>query len=136
MALAIGRKTSRKEDGAYSLLGLFKVNMPLLYGEGEDAFRRLQETIIQRRSTWSLFVHKGKSLLADSIDNFAMHNETRYLTRRYKAIEEGYITSYVPLYRMEKIRAPGTWAKAVTNRGVEMQATYLEVENFNKQYAN
>jgi hypothetical protein len=30
----------------YSLLGLFDVNMPLLYGEGHKAFYRLQEEII------------------------------------------------------------------------------------------
>jgi hypothetical protein len=34
----------REEDNAYSLLGIFKVHMPLIYGEGKDnAFRRLRE---------------------------------------------------------------------------------------------
>ncbi|KAF2797789.1 hypothetical protein K505DRAFT_234729, partial [Melanomma pulvis-pyrius CBS 109.77] len=28
-------------------LGIFQVNMPLLYGEGEKAFLRLQDTILQ-----------------------------------------------------------------------------------------
>ncbi|KAI0389424.1 HET-domain-containing protein [Xylariaceae sp. FL0594] len=46
MSWAAGRKTSRKEDMAYCLLGLLDVNMPLLYGEGTKAFRRLQEQII------------------------------------------------------------------------------------------
>ncbi|KAK4171520.1 HET-domain-containing protein, partial [Triangularia setosa] len=40
------RKTARKEDKAYSLFGIFDVQMPLLYGEGEDkAFGRLREEI-------------------------------------------------------------------------------------------
>ena len=40
------RETRRREDKAYSLLGIFDVCMPLLYGEGrEKAFRRLQEEI-------------------------------------------------------------------------------------------
>lgn len=39
------RKTTRTEDMAYCLLGIFDVNMPLLYGEGERAFLRLQEEI-------------------------------------------------------------------------------------------
>jgi hypothetical protein len=40
------RDTTREEDKAYSLLGIFDVHMPLLYGEGEKrAFRRLQEEI-------------------------------------------------------------------------------------------
>ncbi|KAK4451027.1 hypothetical protein QBC34DRAFT_61486 [Podospora aff. communis PSN243] len=40
------RNTTRKEDKAYSLFGIFDVCMPLLYGEGEDrAFERLREEI-------------------------------------------------------------------------------------------
>lgn len=50
MAWASGRVTSRLEDQAYCLLGLFDVNIPLLYGEGKKAFVRLQEEIIQSRS--------------------------------------------------------------------------------------
>ena len=34
MSWAARRATSREEDQAYSLLGIFNVNMPLLYGEG------------------------------------------------------------------------------------------------------
>ena len=40
------RDTQREEDRAYSLLGMFNINMPPLYGEGmESAFRRLREEI-------------------------------------------------------------------------------------------
>jgi hypothetical protein len=40
------RETKRQEDQAYSLLGIFNVHMPLLYGEGkENAFVRLREQI-------------------------------------------------------------------------------------------
>lgn len=40
------RKTKREEDAAYSLLGIFDVNMPLIYGEGrKKAFARLQREI-------------------------------------------------------------------------------------------
>lgn len=50
------RRTTRKEDKAYSLLGIFGVYMPLIYGEGEsNAFRRLREEIdkdeLMQRST-------------------------------------------------------------------------------------
>lgn len=47
MAWASTRQTSRVEDMAYCLLGIFGVNMPLLYGEGSRAFVRLQEEIIR-----------------------------------------------------------------------------------------
>jgi hypothetical protein len=43
MSWAARRTTTRAEDMAYCLLGLFSINMPLLYGEGEErAFLRLQ----------------------------------------------------------------------------------------------
>jgi hypothetical protein len=45
MSWAASRETSRVEDHAYSLMGIFDVNMPLLYGEGTKAFSRLQEEI-------------------------------------------------------------------------------------------
>ena len=46
MLWAKTRDTSRKEDKAYSLLGIFDVYMALIYGEGEEnAFKRLQGAI-------------------------------------------------------------------------------------------
>lgn len=46
LSWARNRQTTRKEDQAYSLLGIFNVYMPLIYGEGsENAFVRLQEEI-------------------------------------------------------------------------------------------
>ncbi|KAM0523112.1 hypothetical protein ACHAPE_001604 [Trichoderma viride] len=55
MAWASHRNTTRLEDTAYCLMGLFQVNMPLLYGEGKRAFTRLQEEIIQRTDDQSIF---------------------------------------------------------------------------------
>ena len=46
MSWAAYRKTTLPEDAAYCLLGLFEIHMPLLYGEGERAFIRLQEEIL------------------------------------------------------------------------------------------
>jgi hypothetical protein len=46
MSWAETRETTREEDKAYSLLGIFDVNMPLIYGErGEKALKRLREEI-------------------------------------------------------------------------------------------
>ncbi|KAI5364808.1 putative heterokaryon incompatibility [Septoria linicola] len=56
MSWAARRRTSRSEDIAYCLLGLFNVNMPLLYGEGgTKAFLRLQEEIMQASDDHTLF---------------------------------------------------------------------------------
>lgn len=55
MSWAADRSTSRLEDSAYSLLGLFGINMPMLYGEGGRAFLRLQEEIIKSSTDPSIF---------------------------------------------------------------------------------
>ena len=58
MDWATKRTTTRKEDEAYSLLGIFDVNMPLIYGERERALDRLREQIdrsLQGTNTASLF---------------------------------------------------------------------------------
>lgn len=56
MSWASKRQTTRLEDEAYCLMGLFDVNMPMLYGEGRRAFQRLQEEILKRHEDYSLFV--------------------------------------------------------------------------------
>ncbi|OPB37118.1 hypothetical protein A0O28_0040300 [Trichoderma guizhouense] len=55
MAWAASRQTTRIEDMAYSLLGIFDVNMPMIYGEGSRAFLRLQEEIAKEKNDPSLF---------------------------------------------------------------------------------
>ena len=55
MTWASRRKTTRAEDEAYCLMGIFGVNMPTLYGEGSNAFYRLQEEIMKTSTDASLF---------------------------------------------------------------------------------
>jgi hypothetical protein len=47
MSWAANRNTTREEDIAYCLFGIFDIHMPLQYGEGKKAFRRLQEEILK-----------------------------------------------------------------------------------------
>ncbi|KAK5729792.1 hypothetical protein LTR17_011658 [Elasticomyces elasticus] len=54
MSWASSRESTRTEDQAYALLGIFAVNMPLLYGEGAKAFARLQEQIIAQSDDQSI----------------------------------------------------------------------------------
>lgn len=54
MSWASNRQTTREEDTAYSLMGIFNVTMPLLYGEGIKAFQRLQEAIITQSGDHSI----------------------------------------------------------------------------------
>lgn len=64
MSWAAKRRTTRIEDQAYCLLGLFDVNMPLIYGEGSRAFFRLQEELIRRFDDDSIFMWQGSNLLS------------------------------------------------------------------------
>jgi hypothetical protein len=77
MSWAASRQTTRPKDMAYCLIGLFQVNMPMLYGEGgEQAFIRLQEEIMRDRNDLSLFAWRAKDssthrgILARSPDEF------------------------------------------------------------------
>ncbi|KAI6118495.1 heterokaryon incompatibility protein-domain-containing protein [Pisolithus croceorrhizus] len=75
MSWAAHRKTTRVEDRAYSLMGLFGVNMPMLYGEGRKAFRRLQLEIIRELSDHSIFawrpwIPRAGSVLAEDPSDF------------------------------------------------------------------
>lgn len=56
MSWAAGRRTTRPEDRAYSLMGIFKVHMPVIYGEGvKNAFFRLQLEIMRTSHDQSIF---------------------------------------------------------------------------------
>jgi hypothetical protein len=56
MSWAEGRNTTRIEDRAYCLLGLFDINMPLLYGEGDKSFSRLYEQILNTMQDDTVFL--------------------------------------------------------------------------------
>lgn len=76
MSWASRRSTTREEDKAYCLMGLFNINMPLLYGEGSRAFIRLQEEILKRSEDYTMFAwadfgfYSKSGLLASSPSAF------------------------------------------------------------------
>jgi hypothetical protein len=55
MSWAACRQATREEDIAYSLLGIFQINMTMQYGEGDEAFVRLQKEIMHTSEDLSLF---------------------------------------------------------------------------------
>ncbi|KAF2756488.1 HET-domain-containing protein [Pseudovirgaria hyperparasitica] len=67
MSWAARRKTTRVEDTAYCLMGIFDVNMPLLYGEGNKAFERLQREIMMKSTDRSLLAWR---LEADDVNAY------------------------------------------------------------------
>jgi hypothetical protein len=60
MSWASKRKTTRKEDEAYCLMGIFNLHMPLLYWEGGNAFRRLQLEILANSDDESILAWTTK----------------------------------------------------------------------------
>jgi hypothetical protein len=87
MSWASGRTCTRVEDEAYCLMGLFGVNMPLLYGEGSKAFQRLQAEILKDSDDESIFAwwreritlkeSFGMGLLAPSPQAFKYSSEVQ-----------------------------------------------------------
>ncbi|KAF2181339.1 HET-domain-containing protein [Zopfia rhizophila CBS 207.26] len=82
LSWASNRETTRGEDTAYSLLGLFDVHLAPIYGEGATkAFMRLQEEILRRWNDHSIFIwtpsHESRNfgLLATSPKPFCKHKE-------------------------------------------------------------
>lgn len=109
MSWASRRTTSRDEDMAYCMLGLFSVNMPLLYGEGKRAFIRLQLEIIRKTNDESIFAWTSHPV------------SSGMLTSRpsYFANSGDIVTHYKHL---ERKRAP----YQMTNQGLEFQVPYQE----------
>lgn len=95
MSWAAERQTTRIEDVAYCLMGIFEVNMPLLYGEGRKAFRRLQEEIVKAMgsSDHSIFAFPRGSMPDRDSDflsctpNVFRHSGTVWTIRRYGTSE-------------------------------------------------
>ena len=121
MSWASKRDTTRVEDVAYCLMGLFDINMPLLYGEGEKAFIRLQEEIMKQSDDYSLFAwrsdsdpdqpsdHSGGRLLASSPAAFANSgNVVRLSQLRYLH------TPYTPL--------------TVSNKGIHLTLPVVQAD--------
>ncbi|KAK0639810.1 heterokaryon incompatibility protein-domain-containing protein [Cercophora newfieldiana] len=99
MSWAASRETTRVEDKAYCLLGIFKVNMPLIYGEGARAFPRLQKEIMKTTEDYTMLAwglskylsnkHHWRGVpgavnfdqrrpLADSPNDFEVHNRSQW----------------------------------------------------------
>ncbi|KAF9065579.1 hypothetical protein BDP27DRAFT_1331777 [Rhodocollybia butyracea] len=86
MSWAAGRMTTRIEDRAYSLMGMFAVYMSPIYGEGDHAFIRLQEEILKVSDDHTIFAWKTKrsgsksgGILATSPDVFEASGEYEQL---------------------------------------------------------
>ncbi|KAK8867450.1 HET-domain-containing protein [Apiospora arundinis] len=67
MSWASNRNTTRREDIAYCLMGIFGVNMPLLYGEGDKAFQRLQQEILKDTTDFTILAYETEENATSSL---------------------------------------------------------------------
>ncbi|KAL8786805.1 MAG: hypothetical protein Q9195_008063 [Heterodermia aff. obscurata] len=112
MSWASRRYTSREEDMAYSLLGLFNINMPLLYGEGDNAFYRLQCEIIQSSTDESIFAWKD-----------SRYRQSGLLAKSPSAFTES--NDIVPIYAKALSRPP----YYITNKGLAIEFVVCTIWN-------
>ncbi|KAI8626776.1 hypothetical protein F5Y19DRAFT_478266 [Xylariaceae sp. FL1651] len=90
MSWAAKRRITKIEDMAYCLLGIFDVNMPMIYGEGAKAFLKLQEEIAKTTNDLSLFAWTSQAETRD--DRRHMH-----LAREFSITNNGLkIEAFLP----------------------------------------
>jgi hypothetical protein len=61
LRLASTRKTTRVEDAAYSLLGIFSMSLPVVYGEGDKTLGRFLAQLLTSSGDTSIFAWTGRS---------------------------------------------------------------------------
>ncbi|KAJ1324376.1 HET domain-containing protein [Microdochium nivale] len=86
MRWASSRQTTRTEDQAYCLLGIFDVSMSMIYGEGKHAFDRLQHEIIKRYDDQSILAFGS---IADDERSFQFVDLNK-LDRKDILLNDGY----------------------------------------------
>ncbi|RMD43053.1 hypothetical protein DV735_g1980, partial [Chaetothyriales sp. CBS 134920] len=104
------RQTTRVEDMAYCMLGLFDVHMPLIYGEGRKAFMRLQLEILKKSDDDSIYAWKSPT---------PMHKSGLLATWPTAFADSGNIVQLV------FVDDPTPWIPPVmTSIGLEMRGRY------------
>ncbi|KAF1986986.1 hypothetical protein K402DRAFT_297508, partial [Aulographum hederae CBS 113979] len=114
------RVTTRAEDMAYCLMGIFNVHMPLLYGEGDHAFVRLQEEIIKRSDDHSIF--------AWSLPSWQPQD---FPPRIYDRFHRGLLATGPACFRNSQSFRPvpvptGQEPYALTNRGISIKLLAIQ----------
>ena len=115
MSWAAHRRTTRVEDVAYCLLGIFNVNIPLLYGEGSKAFIRLQEAIIHDIEDESLFAWVHPDVPGLNVDSYDTNH----------GILARHPIAFAKSFNITKCRSD-LEPYAMTNRGLRMQVRFMQ----------
>jgi len=113
MSWASRRVTTRVEDIAYCLLGIFGVNMPLLYGEGEHAFIRLQEEIMKNTTDHTIFAWTSDSYSFSDIPGLLALTPAHFSKSGNCVQSEGFAVN--PF--------------SVTNKGIHLQLPIMDLSS-------
>ncbi|GAP82993.2 putative HET domain-containing protein [Rosellinia necatrix] len=114
MKWASHRQTTRPEDVSYCLMGLFNVNMPLLYGEGrEKAFVRLQEEILKGSSDHSIYIWRRSDPSPDETLSGLLAESPQYFS---------HVENYKPM-PPSILKSSNIWN--MTNQGLQL-ALFLQ----------
>jgi hypothetical protein len=114
MAWAANRKTTKDEDMAYCLLGIFNITMAMIPGEGLRAFERLQLEILQRSTDHSIFAWNWR----EGFQRKMSGNESLL------APHPRYFYTHQPVVPLRATRAENArreHAFEMTNRGLEIR---------------
>lgn len=122
MAWASKRQSTRVEDMAYSLLGLFEVNMPLIYGEGGKAFVRLQEEIMKDSDDQSIFAWR----LSYSVPRGLKHNVGLLANSPASFADSGHIV------RPKESKSVAPYS--ITNKGLRIELPLISWQSHRQRY--
>ena len=114
MSWAARRQTTKVEDLSYCLMGIFNINMPLIYGEGARAFRRLQEEIVKSNRDLSIFAWRAAS------------NQASPDPCEYSGVFAASPRNFIDCQQITRSREAHSYAGfLVTNLGIQMAARLL-----------
>ncbi|KAG9310491.1 hypothetical protein JVU11DRAFT_9635 [Chiua virens] len=113
MMWAANRTTTRVEDIAYCLIGIFDVSLTIAYGEGQRAFYRLMEAIIDRCDEWEIMAWAGRR----SADSAALPESPRY----YRALGDTRVEMEVKGSSVNQPAWRGDRHFVMTKRGLQMK---------------
>ena len=121
LRLASMRQATRVEDAAYSLLGIFSLSLPVVYGEGDKALGRMLAQLLTSSGDTSILAWTGRSggfntclpakiavfnQLPTSHIPLAIHSETETIAAGYRTSSLN-LTSVARLYdRLNELPIP------------------------------
>ncbi|KAF6817027.1 het domain protein [Colletotrichum plurivorum] len=128
MSWASRRHTTRVEDEAYSLMGIFGISMPTVYGEGRKAFLRLQEEIMKVSTDHTIFAWQ-----ADDNDQFhgMLATSPSAFLHSVEVSPLGY-NDFIHRFNMVGVNLEPSYA--MTNSGLQIQLPVVSMSPYFEGY--